>query len=195
MKIYGYDTMYCNNPDVSQTYQEMTFIKFKDEEGNLVGDVIKALYRETDDDFVILDGPKAGSYTWEEVEEVKENGEPYEEIPEDARFCLTPKSCFAISLGDSHITCDGFELVDDRNFENAYMTLEKWFRDNGYITGDDGKTKDVDNPIKPKDLFCKVVRVFYPESTEDQRDVAWELFVYNMDFQGNLKPESDEEED
>ena len=187
--------MYYNNPDGTLTYQEMTFIKFKDEDGNLVGDVIKALYRETEDDFVVPDGVNAGSYTWDEVEEVKENGEPYEEIPEDATFCLTPKSCFAISLGDSHIASDGFELVDDRNFEKAYMVLEKWFTENGYITLEYGKTKEVENPAKPKDLFCKVVKVFYPESTEDQRDVAWELFVYNMDFQGNLKKEDNEEED
>ena len=188
------DRLTCKGTDGEVRYQEKTHIRFKDENGNLVGDVIEALYREEQDDFVVQGGRKAGSYTWDEVEEVDEDGNILYDYPEDATFCLTPLSCFGLALVDSHITEDDVcDICDDRNFRNAYDILEKWFKENGYVTDSEGNTNSVENPEKPKDLFCKVVNVFYPNSTPDQRDVAWDLFVMNMDKQGNLK--ADEKED
>ena len=62
-----------------------------------------------------------------------------------------------------------------------------------YIVDASGNARECSNPEHPKDLFIKVVNVFYPDASPDQKDVAWKMFIKHTDFQGNLVPKDDEE--
>jgi hypothetical protein len=166
---------------------DKSYVRLKDKDGNLQKEVLKAEYDDDTETFTVhLNDKSCVVLGWDDLEECHEDGTLFEHIPDDAIFHLSPLSCFAMALGDSHIIDDTWKEVYDKNFRNAYMVLEEWFRDNGYIIDDSGNTKECDNPEKPKYLFCKVVNVFYPDSTADQRDVAWEMFEYHMKFQGYM---------
>ena len=80
-------------------------------------------------------------------------------------------------------------FVDDernRKFESAYTILERRIDDAGYITDIDGKTKYDENSESPKSIFTRTIKGFYPEATEEQISVVWDLFVYHMERQGNI---------
>ena len=172
---------------------EATFVRLKDNEGNLSEEVLKAQYNDDTEDFIVYFGDGTNrTLGWDDLEECREDGTLFDEIPEDATFCLTPLSCFAEALADAHIVECAWEECEDKNFRNAYYILEEWFRSNGYIVDASGNAKECINPEPPKDLFVKVVNVFYPDASSDQKDVAWEMFIKHMDFQGNLGPEDDE---
>lgn len=173
---------------------EATFVRLKDNEGNLSEEVLKAQYNDDTENFIVyFDDGTNRTLDWDDLEECREDGTLFEEIPEDATFSLTPLSCFAEALADAHIVGCAWEECKDKNFRNAYYILEEWFRSNGYIVDASGNKRECSNPETPKDLFMKVVSVFYPDSSGDQKDVAWEMFNKHMKFQGNLYPEEDEE--
>ena len=170
------------------------FVRLKDNEGNLSEEVLKAQYNDDTEDFIVYFGDGTNrTLGLDDLEECSEDGTLFEEIPEDATFRLTPLSCFAEALADAHIVECAWEECEDKNFRNAYYILEEWFRSNGYIVDASGNARECSNSEQPKNLFIKVVNVFYPDASSDQKDIAWEMFIKHMNFQGNLGHEDDEE--
>lgn len=108
-------------------------------------------------------------------------------LDENARWQLTPKTCLGFALAETEISMDPF-LMDERNskFELVYTILEHRINDAGYITDENGKTKDHTNSDKPEVIFTKTIKGFYPKATDEQISVAWDVFVYHMDRQGDL---------
>ena len=163
---------------------EKAFVKLKEDD-----DIVhEALYDERADKYLV-NGKEYGA---EEVIECFEDGTPFEDIPDDAEFTLTPLSCFAFALDDANIVDDMFEELESDRFRKAFAIFERKMQNNGYAPVHDDIHRDVENPERPDDIFKKVVKVFYPESDEDQREIAYDLFIYHMKRQGNLKPEDDE---
>lgn len=108
-------------------------------------------------------------------------------LDENARWQLTPIVCLGFALAETEISVDPFS-TGERNskFESAYTILERRMNDAGYITDENGETKDHTNSEKPVVIFTKTIKGFYPKATDEQISAAWDLFVYHMDKQGNL---------
>lgn len=166
---------------------EKTFVKFKEGDGT----VHEALYDEYIDAYFV----KGKEYTFEEVIECLDDGTPFDDIPDDAVFTLTPLSCFGVALGDANIVEDKFAELETKRFRKAFDIFEQKMKDNGYAPVYDNIHRDVENPERPDDIFKKVVKVFYPESDEDQREIAYDLFIYHMKRHGNIKTEENEDKE
>lgn len=107
----------------------------------------------------------------------------------DGGWRLTPKACLSIALDETSIT-DGNPFIEDdrhRKFESAYIILEQRMNNAGYITDKDGNTKYTKDPEKPEAIFSRTIKEFYPDTSDEQIDAAWELFLYHMARQGNTK--------
>ena len=163
---------------------EKVFVKLNEDD-----DIVhEALYDEYNDKYFV-DGKE---YDVEEVIECFEDGTPFEDIPDDAVLTLTPLSCFGVALGDANIVDDKIAELYSERFRKAFAIFEQKMQDNGYAPVYDDIHKDVESPERPDDIFKKVVKVFYPESDEDQREIAYDLFIYHMKRQGNIKTKEDE---
>ena len=105
----------------------------------------------------------------------------------DGGWRLTPKTCLSITLNETSVSHVDLFVEDDRcrKFESAYIILEQRMNNAGYITDKDGKTKYTKDSEKPKVIFSRTMKGFYPEATDEQIDAAWELFLYHMERQGN----------
>ena len=108
---------------------------------------------------------------------------------EDSGWRLTPKSCLGIAIKNTEISnVDLFqEDEESRKFESVYAILEKRMYEAGYITDEDGKTKDNADSDKPIVIFTKTIKGFYPKATDEQISAAWDLFVFHMERQGNTR--------
>ena len=59
-------------------------------------------------------------------------------------------------------------------------------KNEGYITDENGDTHNTPDSKKPFDIFTKAIRGFYPDTSDDQLEAAWDLFIYHMERQGNI---------
>ena len=111
-----------------------------------------------------------------------------EEKISDAPLSLTPKACLEIAITDTGISdLDIFvEDVNNRKFCSTFTILECRMKSEGYITDENVETHSNPNSMKPFDIFTKTIRGFYPNTSEEQLDAAWDLFLYHMERQGNL---------
>ena len=111
-----------------------------------------------------------------------------EEKLSDAPLALTPKACLEIAISDTGISdVDIFvEDAKNRKFCSAFTILERRMKNEGYITDENGDTHNTPDSKKPFDIFTKTIRGFYPDTSDDQLEAAWDLFIYNMERQGNL---------
>ncbi|MBQ8989987.1 MAG: hypothetical protein IJ067_09875 [Prevotella sp.] len=118
------------------------------------------------------------------------DGEEFDDdlLDDNATWKLTPKACLEIAINDTDISDVNFFLDDEksRKFESVYAILEKRMNDAGYITDENGETKDNTDSDKPIVIFEKTIRGFYPLATDEQISAAWDLFVYHMERQGNI---------
>ena len=107
---------------------------------------------------------------------------------EEEIWRLTPKSCLAIAVSETSISDFDMFIDDERNrkFESTYTILERRIDDAGYITDKDGKTRCDENSEPPKSIFSRTIKGFYPDATKEQISAAWDLFVYQMERQGNV---------
>ena len=111
-----------------------------------------------------------------------------EEKLSDAPLALTPKACLEIAISDTGISDVDIFLEDanNRKFCSAFTILERRMKNEGYITDENGDTHSTPDSKKPFDIFTKTIRGFYPDTSDDQLEAAWDLFIYNMERQGNL---------
>ena len=107
----------------------------------------------------------------------------------DEPITLSPKGCLGIALEDTSIADDVLFLEDERNkkYDSAYLILEKRMKDAGYITDENGETKDSTDSEKPAVIFSRTIKGFYPKASEEQIAAAWDLFIYHMERHGNLR--------
>ena len=111
-----------------------------------------------------------------------------EEKISDIPLTLTPKACLGTALTDTGISDMDLFVEDERNrkFCSAYTILERRMNGAGYITDKNGETHHDSDSEKPIDIFTRTIRGFYPNTSNEQLDAAWDLFVYHMERQGNL---------
>lgn len=111
-----------------------------------------------------------------------------EEDLSDVPLALTPKACLGTALTDTGISDMEMFVDDERNrkFCSAYTILERRMNGAGYITDKNGETHHDSDSEKPIDIFTRTIRGFYPNTSNEQLDAAWDLFVYHMERQGNL---------
>ena len=111
-----------------------------------------------------------------------------EEKQSDAPLALTPKACLEIAISDTGISeVDIFvEDANNRKFCSAFTILERRMKNEGYITDENGDTHNTPDSKKPFDIFTKAIRGFYPDTSDDQLEAAWDLFIYHMERQGNI---------
>ena len=117
--------------------------------------------------------------------------EEQEETFANAEFVLSPKGCLDVALSDAGIVEIDFDEnnKDTRKFNSAFLILEKRMKDAGYITDDDGETKEKNGSEEPFDIFHRTIKGFYPEVTDNQVSVVWDLFVNNLERCGHTKSE------
>ena len=140
-----------------------------------------------------------GSGDYADVSDVTCEGlrllEEQEEMFDKAEWTLSPKGCLLVALSDTGID-DSALLEEDESggkFHSAYLILERRMKAAGYITDENGETKDNSDSEKPAEIFRRTVKGFYPGASEDQISAAWDLFVYHLEFHGHTKnaaPES-----
>ena len=106
----------------------------------------------------------------------------------DARIALTPKACLEIALTDTGISDVELFVEDERcrKFRSTYTILERRMSSAGYITDENEKMHYDKDSKSPFDIFTRTVRGFYPNTSDEQLDAAWDLFLYHMERQGNL---------
>lgn len=111
-----------------------------------------------------------------------------EERLSDKPLALTPKACLEIALTDTGISDVELFVEDERNrkFCSTYTILEHRMSSAGYITDENGETHIATDSEKPLGIFKRTIRGFYPNTSDEQLDAAWDLFVYHMERQGNL---------
>lgn len=106
---------------------------------------------------------------------------------QEERYYLTPKACLGIALSNTGISDDNllFEDWENKKFQSTYIVLEQRMNNAGYITDEDGKTRDNKDADSPEIIFARTIKGFYPKVTEEQIEAAWDLFVYHMRKQRN----------